>query len=435
LWAGHRAAAGGRGRLLAVAGAGLLFALAGAIDASLLLDMIVAAALLFLFEVRRGASWRPRLVHWVSCGVAGALLLSPLLVPFLRQFGEASGADAASRLEFSERPNTIQRTLSPDGLGLCWYLLPALTEASLFDPAERDLPIDEKSSARIIADIYDSFRPPVEAAAGRGVEVAVEAAAALLAVVAAALALRERGSLAFVLLALAGLVLALGPTRSFGGTVVHLPYHWLAQFVPGMAAGRYPPAHLRLVLLGLALLAGLSAMRPRRWLMGASCAVALAFVATSPLRPLRFEPVPMEEAYATMASDPVPGAVLELPPRIERELRRMALGQILHGRPLMSGPLTRVPASARSFFDDEPLVPRLLHPPPPRPPEDPGLQAEVRENLAILHRYGVRWILLRKGLMRVDPRAFTWLRIYLARHGMEVTETRDGQFLARVEPE
>jgi hypothetical protein len=141
----------------------------------------------------------------------------------------------------------------------------------------------------------------------------------------------------------------------------------------------------------------------------------------------------MEEAYATIAADPEPGAVLELPVRVEVGLRRMALGQIRHHRPLMSGPLTRVPVAAWSFFEDEPVVPRLLHPPPPRPDDDPGLDAEVRENLAILRRYGVRWILLRKSLLNADPQAFAWLRLYLARHGIEAKETREGHFLARVD--
>jgi hypothetical protein len=433
LWVGHRAATSGRGRAASIAGAGLLFALAGAIDAALLFDMVVAAAVLWLFELRRGAAWRPRLLHWLACGVAGALLMSPLLVPFLRQFSEAGGADVEKRLEFREAPDAVQRTLSPDAFGLCWHVLPALTEAVAMERAEKSLSIDDKSSARIAADIYDSLRPPLESPAAIALEVAVEAAVALLAAAAIGLALRERGAPLLGLLAVAGLLLALGPTRSFGGHVLPMPYGWLAQIVPGMAAGRYPPAHLRLFLLGVALLAGLAGIQPRRGLLASALAVALLFVATSPLRPLRFEPVPMEEAYSIIANDPEPGAVLELPARIEIGMRRMALGQIRHGRPLMSGPLTRVPRSAWGFFNDEPVASRILHPPPPGSSDDPELAAEVRENLEILRRYGVRWILLRKSLARIDPQTFAWLRFYLARHGLAVTETREGHYLARID--
>jgi hypothetical protein len=433
LWMGHQARAGGGARAASIAGAGLLFALAGATDAALLLDLVIAAALLYVFEVRRGEAWRPRLLHWLACGAAGALLLSPLLVPFLRQSGESGGTDVERRLEFSDVPNAVQRTLSPDAFGLCWHLLPALTEAVAMDPRERDLLMDQKSSARIAADIYESFRPPLQSNAAIACDVAIEAAVALLVVVAVALGLRQRGASLFALLALVGLVLALGPTRSFAGHVVEMPYEWLTHVVPGMAAGRYPPAHLRLFLLGLALLLGFAGIEPRRWLAAPSWGVALAFVATSPMRPLRFEPVPMEEAYSIIASDPEPGAVLELPARIEIGLRRMALGQIRHGRPLMSGPLTRVPKSAWSFFNDEPVVTRMLHPPPPRPPDDPALVAEVRENLEVLHRYGVRWILLRKSMLRSDPQAFALLGLYLSRHGMTLTETREGHVLARVD--
>ena len=433
LWMGRPSRAGWRARAASIAGAGLLFALAGAIDAALLLDMVVAAALLFLVEVRRGEAWRPRLASWLACGLAGTLLLSPLLVPFLRQSGESGGADVERRLEFSDAPNTIQRTLSPDAFGLCWHLLPALTEAVAMDPRERDLPMDGKSSARIAADIYESFRPPLRSSAAIALDVATEAAIALLALTAVALSLRQRGASLFALMALVGAVLALGPTRSFAGQVIQLPYAWLTHFIPGMAAGRYPPAHLRLFLLGLALLVGMSGTSPRRWLAASSWIAALAFVATSSLRPLRFEPVPMEEAYSIIASDPEPGAVLELPVHIEIGLRKMALGQIRHGRPLMSGPLTRVPKSAWSFFNDEPVVPRMLHPRPPQPQDDPGLAAEVRENLEILRRNDVRWILLRRSLEKFDPQAFGWLRLYLARHGMTVTETREGHDLARVD--
>lgn len=430
LVAGLAATRQGRKRWIAVAA--LLFALAGATDPSLLLELVLAAVALWIVELRRGAPWRSALLRWGACGVGGTLLLAPLLVPFLRETGSVAGIDAVARLDFHHRPTTVQRILSPDVGGVGWLLLPALSQATWMDPAEVQAPIDTRSAARLAADFYDSFRPPASATA-QGVETTLEALIALAVLAAAVRGLRQRGAVVLLALAALGFVLALGPTRSLGDTPIHLPYAWLARLVPGMAAGRYPPTTLRLLHLGLFLVAGLGSRGlSRPWSAGA-VALALATFATGPLRPLQLAPVVFEQAHEIIARDPVPGAVLELPARLEVVLRREALGQILHGRPLLSGPLTRVPDAARRFFEAEPLVPRLLHPPPPTAADEPRRAAEIAENRAILDRYDVRWIVLRKGLEQQDPQAFDWLITYLQQNGLAVQRTREGHVLARVD--
>jgi hypothetical protein len=185
--------------------------------------------------------------------------------------------------------------------------------------------------------------------------------------------------------------------------------------------------------LGVAIAAGLALARPRAWLLGGGALALVAFLAVAPLRPLQLGPILTEDVYTLIGADHQPGAVLELPPRREIVLRRMALGQIEHHRPLMSGPLTRVPPEAWSFFTDEPVAQRLLHPPPPRLENDPDLLREVAENKEVLARYGVRFIVVRRALFGADASAFDWLLAYLARHHFPMQSSREGHVLALVQ--
>jgi hypothetical protein len=413
--------------------AAVWFALAAASDASLLLEMTLAAGALWGFELlrrERGFGAGAATLRLLACGLAGALLLSPLLARFLAEARANEGADVAARLDYEEEPGTVQRLLSPDLDGLLWYLSPALHEAALARSEERGAPPILKSSARLTADVYESLRPPGE----RGdVEAAAAALAVLVVSAAVALGARERGAWPFLLLALVGFALALGPKRGSGEDAVSLPYAWLARVVPGMAAGRYPAAHLRLLHLGIAIAGGLAFLCPRGALLGAGGLALGAFLACGPLRPLRFEPIRPEEVHERIAADAAPGAVLELPPRREIVLRRMALGQIVHRRALISGPLTRVPKQAWSFFNEEPVVQRLLHPPPPANPDDPALEREIEENRAALVRHGVRFLVVRRALFGADPDALGWLLHYLRRHGFRLESTREGHVLVTVD--
>jgi len=54
-----------------------------------------------------------------------------------------------------------------------------------------------------------------------------------------------------------GFVLSLGPDWHIGSTVIHLPYYWLSRFLPGFHAVRSACRFGFIVLLGVAILAGL----------------------------------------------------------------------------------------------------------------------------------------------------------------------------------
>ena len=421
-----------------VAAAGALFATALLTDPSLALELVVATGALLWWAWRNGEPFRRTTARLLCCGLAGALLASPLLVRFVAEARANAGLDVASRLTYADDPNIVQRLLSPDLDGLAWFTAPALHEQAWMDPAEWDYPAPRRSSARLNADLYEKFRP-VATPAVQQAGAFTGAFIALLAATLAAIALRRRGGFAFAALALVGVVLALGPQRTFFGHVVEMPYAWLAEIVPGMAAGRYPTAHLRLFQFGIAVAAALAVVGGGRGWRVAVGAVggtaALGYLALAPLRPFRFERFAVEEIHRRMAADPQPGAVLELPPRTEIMLRRMALGQIVHRRPLLAGPLTRVPPASWAFFDEEPFVPRCMRPLGPALMSPEQLAAEVAENKALLARYGVRYIVLRRFLFEHDPDASSHLVAYLAAHGFELLPTREGHVLARIDAE
>jgi len=422
----------GRGRRW-YAAAGAWFALAGAIDASLLIELVLATGALLIFAWRNGERFLPTTARLLGCGLAGTLLLSPLLLRFLAETKANSGIDVGSRLAYVNEPNAVQRILSPDLDGLLWYTAPELHEQFVMAADDGERPPATRTAARLAADIYDSMRPAAPDAAPFGA--LASAATVALALVAVALALRERGAWAFVAVALAGFLLALGPTRTLFGEPTTMPYGWLARVLPGMEAGRYPAAHLRLFEFGSACAAAYGAVRGRRWLLGAGVALAATQLALAPLRPFAIEPVVVEDAHQRMKADPKPGAVVELPPRLEIVLRKMGFGQIVHGRPLLGGPLTRVPQESRRFFDEELFLARCMNPIDPLRLRPEQLKAEVEENRATLARYGVRYVLLRKNLLEMNREAGAQLVAYLDAHGFPMAWTREGHVLVRVTPE
>jgi hypothetical protein len=408
--------------------AGLLFAFTAACDASTILEMVLAGAALAWFGWRQGVALRSALVRVVLCGAVGAALFSPYLLRLLEQARTNSSFDVASRLTHEGDPNVAQRILSPDLDGLLWFTAPALHEAALMDPAEFRHPMRMQSAARLSADIYHRFRPPV--GGGVGIAGAIVGFAVLsLTAATAALAVTQRGGLAWLALAAVGFVLALGPQREWFGTQVEMPYGWLSRVIPGMAAGRYPAAHLRLFQLGVAVAAALGAVTVGRALWLPIATVALAFLAVAPLRPLEFSPMVVEDSHARMRDDPVGGSVLELPSRNEITLRRMGFGQVVHGRPLLGGPLTRVPRSSRAFFEDEPFVARCMRPADPVQLSPAQLLREAEENRELLARYGVRHVLIRQSMFEGNREVATMLVAYLAATGLRRVPTGDGNAL------
>ena len=402
----------------------LCLALAGSLDASSLPEIALFGGVLWC--VMPGApALVPRVTRAGSVVLGGTLLLAPLLVPFLMEVRDNPGVDVVERLRFHDQPLRNDLFNSPDLNNLGFYLSPSLHEQL---PEDGELSMGAAGTRAVL----HAFRPP-------GPLPELEALAAGLAATAVLLCFvlglgRPRRSLAFALLAGLGLVLALGPYRQWGDEVVRMPYYWLSRAVPGMSAARYAASFLRVFFLGVAVVGALGLGRGGAGLRGACVAVLILVAAAWCSRPFVFRELELEPCHALMRDDPDPGVVLELPHRGETSRKRMALGQIVHGRATCNGPLSRVSDETWAFHRDLPLVRRLEHPPARPRPE--VLAVEVPENLAILREHDIRFLVLRRLMWGGDPARRAPWQAYLEAHpGLEVRLTPRGHLLAKVLPE
>jgi hypothetical protein len=155
--------------------------------------------------------------------------------------------------------------------------------------------------------------------------------------------------------------------------------------------------------------------RPTSWI------VALLLF-ESLVRPWPIMALHVDPAVQALNDDPLPGAVLELPPRLDDS--RSLLNQICHGRPILGGYLARLP--------DYPLVrsPSVIQAlwwaEPPRPDIMP--LSTVTE----LSARGVRFVLL--DLTQLPRTDYADLRRWLEEPGISVAHTSTTQVIYRVEP-
>ena len=433
-WFLERLVAGLRdGELRAAFLCGAIFALAGACDASLLPEMGLAAGAVLLYEWQRRGELGPKLFlrRAALCLGSGGVLLAPLLIPMLLELRANPGVDVVSQLHFEGRPDPIQLAFSPDLNNLSWYLAPALHEGLLGAGSG----LAEGSHENRV--IWRAMHGGREASG-----IAVGASLLLLLGTGFACVRGMRKELwPFLGLAVLGFLLALGPFRQLGSDVLRMPHYWLAKFIPGLAAGRYVAANLRLFYLGLAILAAFGMRRmevpriaspPTRFLACAAVAGAIALAGWS-ARTWEYRPIRHEPVYQAIASDPGVGAIIDLPHDFRPNLRRMALGQILHRRAMCGGPVTRVrPEVVRAFTEELLAVARFQDPPPARSRLNPGLLREVAENQSQLVEKGVRFVILRRRLFK-DATLREQIEAYLEAHeGLEIQEI-DGHLLVRVQ--
>lgn len=181
-------------------------------------------------------------------------------------------------------------------------------------------------------------------------------------------------------LLLAAWVLALGPLLQIGAwvTPIPLPYRALL-WLPGVELARRPSHFIVIATLALAPLAALGA----RWLLErfasatarrATLAIIALLLAVELLPPSwQLHRLSVHPFFASAAA--TPGALLDLPPRPESSLPLEA--QIVHGRPILGGfvsrppddPFVRQAPGVRALWAMQPDSTTLL-----RQPDD-GLQA------------------------------------------------------------
>ena len=150
-----------------------------------------------------------------------------------------------------------------------------------------------------------------------------------------------RQSWRWVVIAIAGMLMALGPTLFVGtiNTGIALPYRLLIM-LPGMELAQRPGHLVVLTVIALTPLAALGL----NWLMaryGLRIMLLTITVAATELAPPRWpiQPFTVDPIYTELAEHP--GAIMVLPNAIDSsELLR---DQMVHGRPLVGGYLARIP--------------------------------------------------------------------------------------------
>jgi hypothetical protein len=265
----------------------------------------------------RRARW-PMLRQLLLAGASGVLLLLPILLPALRAVrggpGDA-GPDPFSYLKIIHSADLLDPWL-PSALHPLWG--PAVTR------------------------IGEQIHPYIAAwnvALGY-----VALALALLAVT-----LRRSAAWRWCLVALAALLLALGPVLQVGGarTGVPLPYALLA-YVPGVDIAHRPSHFIVITVVLLAPLAALGAAAlldripaPRRLAAAALLGGLMLFELAPPLWPI-FQSHP-HPYYAQIAGGE--GAVVDLPARLESS--EPLESQLVHQLPMMGGYVSRTTGVSR----------------------------------------------------------------------------------------
>lgn len=165
----------------------------------------------------------------------------------------------------------------------------------------------------------------------------------------------------FAMAAIAAMALSYGPTlRSFGRPMLEGPYVYLYDFVPGFDGLRVPARFAMLVVLCLAVLAGLgtSAIRSR-WAIAAAAALAVLESTAAPLvvndvwsDPALRRPPPrlaigaaVPAIYRRASELPRSAVLIEFPFGSEPYELRYMFQQPAHGLPLVNGFSGAVPAS------------------------------------------------------------------------------------------
>jgi hypothetical protein len=198
------------------------------------------------------------------------------------------------------------------------------------------------------------------------------------------------------LILLVFIVLALGPVLHVGGRSdilpgggeLRLPYGWLAHVIPFMDITRSVSRFDVMVMLALSILVSAAL----QWLWGRRRAGRIAAFAAVGLVLFEFLPAPYPMSlpdapdwYATLAKDPRPGAVLNLPMAWDRP--GYLLDQTVHGKPLTVAYISR--DDPRTLTQRAPVLQQLRN---LRPDViDFDLAAQGRQVLADL---GVRWVVV-----------------------------------------
>lgn len=365
--------------------AGVFLAITGYTSLYYLLFLIVYTALFFLLWLPWRAGWRAA-AHWsgraAAIGIIAGLLLWPIVAPAL---GSAGALGTSSRLN----PLLIARSAN-----LLDFLLPSYLHP-LWGPW--------------VAQLGPRWHPDIQAW-----NVALGYTAIGLAVLAC---LRCWGrSWRWLALALAGVILALGPRLSVGDwrSDLPMPYALLLE-LPGLRLAQRPGHFVALTVLALVPLTALgmqTAEGRRQRAEGkklqrgtlpclpqpAPFILPLLLLALIELLPpaLPLNRPGLPPAYADLAGRP--GAIMLLPEEPDNSFSLQ--GQLIHGRPLVGGYLARTPPNP--FAERTPVVRPLWR----MQPEPPTLiLPEGADPSVVLRGFGIGDLVVHWARMTPEQRA------------------------------
>lgn len=205
----------------------------------------------------------------------------------------------------------------------------------------------------------------------------------------------NRATRAFLWLALAGAILALGPHPHIGGVIYEnlaLPEAWLAWLVPALNFSGLPLRFSWLTTFGIAAAAaGAMDWLCRRGRMARVAAVALTALALVEAWPRQFVVTvrPAPEIFATWAQDHGRWAVLDA-----TSLSEALWHQMQHHHPIVAGYTTRFPKRLVAAAKSDPIAAALL----PAPFGDGrAIELSGTSGQEDLRQLGVRFVIVDEG--------------------------------------
>jgi hypothetical protein len=222
---------------------------------------------------------------------------------------------------------------------------------------------------------------------------------------------RTRVALAWLLLTVAGVAVALGPVLQIAGKKLFpLPFYGLLFDLPFLDNFRAPAVLSVIALVGISVLAALGATalldsiargRQERIVLGVALvllvALGLAPSAVSGYRIASFQ-VPTPTVYQQIAASPDDGLLLDVPTQIASVM----FFQSIHHKPLVGGILPREPARSLTAIDEVPYV-WLMNSWWPVPTTDTGPVSYPPADIFTLPRFveglrahGISWVVLHR---------------------------------------
>jgi len=344
--------------------AGLFLALTGLSRWQMLLPATIAIGVYLLFSVlfeRQCWSWR--VVEMLALAVLMAVLL--IAVPFYPLARDIVTGEAGDFLQEEGK-----------GTDLLAYFVPSMNHplAPLFGG---------------LGYVRSPVRLPYSAFLGY----------AVLAMVLVAMIWRWQAVRPWIALALVAFLLALGPVLRFNGRLypaVPMPYRLVGWLAPLRLMRDYHRFNA-LLALPVAVLAGYGATMLRDWLAwrrpillwGILSALILFDYLNLPAATI---PAHVPDFYSALAEEPVDFAIVELPGDRQHTEYYMFY-QTVHGHPLLSGHVSRLPSQAMEFISSVPLVDGIY--------ESGTINThlpDLSRQLSLLAEAGFRYIILHKNL-------------------------------------